>query len=318
LTRRALASVLNALGMLRSEQGRRAEAITATEEAETLMAQLHAQQPDVVDYRRSLTTIWTALASLYRLDGKPKKSLEVAEKAVAVNRKTLAADPQNASAQRDLVVALGNVMAALNGAQDFTRSLQVEVEVMAMLHALHESDADNLQTVNDMLWVLTSGARASLETGALTDAERKLREVLALVARHVGSDLTDSPLAEENYGAHASLAEVYERLKRHDEAIAEAQLAIDGFELMLKGNPELKRLANRAAIVIETQARLRMQRADTLRGPAAQQAMAEACAELKEARDRFAALIAEGADTGSIADDRAEAETLAERCVTPR
>ena len=94
--------------------------------------------------------MWASLASQYRLAGQPQQAVKVLEKSVALSRKALAADPENASAQRDLVVALANMMLALNGEGSWARAREVETELLPLQRTLRAADPDNLQTVTDL------------------------------------------------------------------------------------------------------------------------------------------------------------------------
>lgn len=274
--RRAVGGALLSIARVRSEQSRIAEAIAAAREAEHLFEALAREFPDNGGPRRGLQVAWTVLNELYRRDDDRPAALEYALKAITAARALVAAEPENAVAQRDLMAALqsASLTYAWLGKRDDQR--RVVEEALGINHALRAADPENLQTVRDLLSVLQA-SMSVLTPRELDTARARIAEMEAL-AKQLAEEGADANLARESVVmAHDTLATLLTQAGDFTAALAENQTVVDGLARLVSDAPDSERLSVRQAVGLVDRAGIAVLRAEATRRRADWEFAREAC-----------------------------------------
>lgn len=314
LSRKAVGAVLVSLADARQEQGRLADAIAYATEARDVFAEAVKQHPDAVEHQRGLSRTWAQLAGLYRLSGDLARSEEVARQSLAQARAGVAADPLNAVAGRDLIVALANLAMTLKAKADWPAFEAVQDEMLATQRRLSAANEGNVQLRADLVTLLATAGDGALAHGAFGAAEAHLEELLTVAHGLEAEGGLTAMVVEETAMAHSGLSSVRAHEDRFAEALTEIHAAQAGLAAVLAANPGLERIRGRHAMAVATEGDYLVDAAKRAPKAARRAAWEAARAKLNEAHALLTALAREGKSNDSTVGVTRDVEALLATC----
>lgn len=300
------------LAVVQQEQGKLQDALGHAKEAEHLFEALVNEKPDDVEARRVLGGAWGTLQSLYNLLGDQPNSVLYARKDLEVSRALAKADPANATARRDLMASLTNLIIAL-GLGEKTEAPALEKEALAVQRALVAEAKDNLRWRADLVHILSIAAFAEVERAHHADAERHFRELLEVAATLPQSGPDAVTIREMSNTAHLGLTSVRAARGRFEDALAENKRALDGFEALLAEHPELGRMRNLWAMSVGNEGQLLVQWAEQTKGASRALRWQAAVDSLERALAAIAAVEAKGTAVVALDETRQEVTASLEK-----
>lgn len=314
LSRKGVGAVLVSLSDVRQEQGRLPDAIAYATEARDVFAAAVKQYPDAVEHQRGLSRTWAQLAGLYRLSGDLARSEEVARQSLAQARAGVAADPLNAVAGRDLIVALANLAMTLKAKADWPAFEAVQDEMLATQRRLSAANPGNVQLRSDLVTLLATAGDGALQHGAFAPAEVHLQELLTVAQGLETEGGVTAMVVEEAAMAHSGLASVRAHEGRFSEALTEIRAAQAGLSAVLAANPGLERIRGRHAMAVATEGEYLTDAAKRAPKTARRAAWEAARAKLEEARTLLTMLAREGKGNDSTTGVTRDVEALLASC----
>ncbi|MCC6336190.1 MAG: protein kinase [Myxococcales bacterium] len=286
------------LAVVQQDQGKLQDALASAKEAERLFEELVKQKPDDVEARRVLSTVWGALLSLYNLLGDQPNAVRYARKDLELARSLVKADPANATARRDLMASLVNLVIGL-GLGEKTEAPALEKEVLALQRAQCAEAPDNLRWRADLVQVLSIVALAETERAHPAEAERLFAELFEVAATLPPSGPDAVTTREVSNTAHLGLSGVRASQGRFQDALAENKQALVGFEALLTEHPDLGRIRNLWAMTLSNEGQVLMQWAEqsppasrAARWQAAIEALERALAAIAKVEEKGTAMVA--------------------------
>ncbi|WP_327713284.1 tetratricopeptide repeat protein (plasmid) [Streptomyces sp. NBC_00464] len=223
------ASLIN-LGANLSEMGRRAEALTATEQAVEIYRRLAAGNPDAYesDLAASLSNLGANLSEM----GRRAEALTATEQAVEIRRRLAAVDP--AAYESDLALSLSNLGANLSEmgrrAETLTateQAVEIRRRLAAVDPAAYEPDlALSLSNLGANL------SRVGRRAEALTATEQAVEIHRRLAAGNPDAYEPDLAASLSNLGGDLW------KLGRRAEAVTAAERAVAMYRRLAAGNPD--------------------------------------------------------------------------------
>ncbi|MEV7559551.1 tetratricopeptide repeat protein, partial [Streptomyces sp. NPDC089795] len=232
-----LAASLSNLGARLSERGRRAEALTTTEQAVDIYRRLAADNPAVFepDLATSLSNLGVDLSEA----GRPAEALTAEQQAVKIRRRLAAADP--AAFEPGLARSLSNLGNWLSEAGRQAEALTATEEAMEIRRRLaadnpaaFEPDlAASLSNLGVDLWEVGRQAEALSATEQAVEIRRRLaadnpaafEPDLARSLSNLGVDLSEAGRQAEALTATEQAVDIYRRLAADNPAAFEPDLA---------------------------------------------------------------------------------------------
>ncbi|MEW5740110.1 MAG: protein kinase [Myxococcota bacterium] len=296
------------LAVVQQEQNKLNDALAHAKEAERVFEGLVKDRPEDPEAKRVLSAAWGTLQSLYNLLGDQPNSVLYARKDLEVSRELVKADPANATARRDLMGALTNLVIAL-GLGEKKEAPALEQEALAVQRALVAEAPGNLRWRADLVHILHIVGYSEVERGRFTEAEPYFVEVLKVAATLPPAGPDAVTTREIVNTAHLGLVSIRAAQGRFEEAIAENRNAQAGLEALLAEHPELARIRNLWAMAVSNEGQVFMEWAEVtpLAGRAARwQAAIES---LERALTAIAAVEERGAAVVALDGTREEVKT---------
>jgi len=242
ITRRGLAIAHTALADLFKEQRHAKSANVHYEKTEAILEEMQSADSNGLETRRMLGVIWLRHADLLLAEGDLARSTELAAKGLEIHEALLAADPRNAVARRDLIVALHGLAEAQHAAKKYGDARTTGRRGLEQSRALAKDDPSNTQVRRDFGQLSLLVAQIELEDGDLPAARKCYRDLLevatALFALDPSSELDRELISE----GHAGNAQVHLAHGRIGDALAANSQALTPLESITAANPTSGRL----------------------------------------------------------------------------
>jgi non-specific serine/threonine protein kinase/serine/threonine-protein kinase len=308
-TRRGLGAVLVSLASLRRDQGDVPGALVYARQAEALLTDLVRDYPDAPAARRALQTASQATTTLL-LGVDPAGAIESSHKVLALTRQELAADPENAVAQRDLVIALSGLADALVDTDQPREAAKVSQEALDLEKQLQANDPANLQNLRDTGHLLETAGNAEGDAGNFAAARAHFEALLEVGRTMVAQDPNNNSGQEGLYSGWYGLGNVALKQARPAEAAEDYQRALEALTPLLATGGG--RLRNRQALLFASRSTALVDLAQGRRGEL--ELWRQARASAQQALDLVDTLEREQAILHSVNAARPELVALVARC----